>query len=119
MANGTDERFEMEGFGLKVRGPTKRMAEMFSMAMVFVVAGLGYMLYAHSEDTKKSANSVESAITKANERTVGAINESMERQERLLQLMLRETRRQTCLQEFDMNERKEKREFCKEMSRRD
>ena len=104
--NEDNERFEVEGFGLRFRGPTKKAAEVIAVMSLFLSFAIGGAFWLHRAEANESAKEIKATIKEGNASQI-----------RVLKAMLKQQVLQSCLQQFDTKDRLAKLPLCKELSK--
>ena len=119
MAEPTEnrDRFEISAFGVTMKLPTKKAAEIITVLSLVSLCLVGYMLYIHKAEASDNADEIKKVITVESNKQIDVLEKGFSRQEKLLKAMLRQNIQQTCMQQYDPKDRINKLPYCKELAR--
>jgi hypothetical protein len=99
------QRFEWSGFGMTLKFPGKRAAEIIATLSLLLTFAIGSAFWLHRAEANENAKDIKMVIEK-----------SSGRQERILKAMLKQQVFQSCIQQYDMKDRPAKILTCRDLS---
>ena len=104
--NGNSDRFEWEGFGMKIKGPGKRSAELIAAMSLLLSFAIGGAFWLHRAEANEGVKEIKSAIKDGNAAQL-----------RVLKAMLKQQVFQSCIQQFEDKEKPSKIQICRDLSK--
>ena len=114
LVSDTEVEAEVAGQKLKVKGSDVNM--LFTVSSFIGIVLIGYVIYTHADDAKKSDKEVAIELRDANREVAKVLKDQNKEMTDVLKEMARATREQNCLLSLPQEQRQRNAETCKRIS---
>ncbi len=112
----SDTEVDAEIAGQKVRVKGSDVNMIFTVSSFIGIVLIGYVIYTHADDAKKSDKEVAIELRDANREVAKVLKDQQKEMTEILKEMARATREQNCLLSLPQEQRQRNSELCKRLS---
>ena len=112
----SDTEVDAEIAGQKVRVKGSDVNMLFTISSFIGIALIGYVIYTHADDAKKSDKEIAIELRDSNREVAKVLKEQNKEISDVLKEMARATREQNCLLSLPQEQRQRNAETCKRIS---